>query len=538
MGVFLDFKLAAQRISPTQWEETYQEALQIVDGCDLMDCIVAERSSTRFVFARKTAERVLSGQRGFQVCGTMNSGFNMEAFLLFRDLDYYRRPDAGGDNGADILFDSWYPQDPDIPEPVGVCELWGNKTQGKPGHIPLLAIACLFADRFPEAVKIGGDITAGQCRAAVQLANQYLDCPIQPPVTCRAEALATRLRDVNISEPKRLKAFFRLYLGTLTPEVGEILTNVFSADTLYRYFRDELAQLKPEDHDFETAIRNYLLLELSLPRLFRMLAVDEDGSCLSLEQILKKLFFCRVHVPFDEKNCIDPLALDPAVDGDEEEPHEIDAIMGRTFFAMAAGRNHNLPVYVPLEDIRAACRLLDEESDTLIDRLLAEPVVDERQEKVYGNGKDSFINQLQQEAKQAFAELTEQPAYDIIEVPDLYSYRPNCTIAPSLEDQLTGLMHKVQGFDLGGEFQTFLTLDRTGREARLIRANRYILIHETVWEHIFAHIMDDAYIRRYFFLLQVNCSLQNIYDVMEPLINCPALIDELWEKAAAQEAPE
>ena len=110
----------------------------------------------------------------------MDSGSDMEEFHLFRHKPRCRGTDQM-DNGADILFEDWHSDDPDIPTPTGAQTIWNNKTQGRPGHIPLLAIACLFADRFPDAVKISGDVTAGQCGAAVRLANQYLEGPFFYP---------------------------------------------------------------------------------------------------------------------------------------------------------------------------------------------------------------------------------------------------------------------------------------------------------------------------------------------------------------------
>lgn len=541
MGIFLSFRVAPRRISPAQWEDVYQEALQIVDHCDLMDRIFTERNGSQFVFARKTAERELWDRGlGILVCGTMASGCNMEYFDLFRNLEHNIRSEPEEDNGADILLDGlfteWDSKDPDIPQPSGIYELWGNKTQGKPGHIPLLAIACLFADRFPEAVKVGGDVTAGQCRAAVRLANQCLTRPIQMPVTCRAEALARRLRAVGIPPIKQAETFFHLYLGTLTSEVGTILRGVFSPEVLYQYFRNELIQYKPEDRNFQTALRDYLMLGLEFSDLLNMLVNDPEGSCLSLERTLKEILSRRVHVPFSEKNCIDPMGeLDIAVGGDSEAPHEIDALFGRLVFSMAAGRNQNLPAYVPLDAIREASRLLDPGADTLIDRLLAEQPTDERQEKVYGNGSGSLINMFSEKANELQAEHEQQRGYDVGDVEDLFCYHPGCTVYPPLMKELLACFRKVQGFDVEQDYQDFLALDRAGRETELIRCNRYILIHEGVWEHIFAHIMDDDYIRRYFFLFRVDCSRQNIYDLMEPLLSNPALIDELWEKTAADD---
>ena len=355
MGIFLNLTAYPQRIPEDRWEKTYEEALRIVDRSDFLDRIFLERNGRRYVAARKTAERVFPDKGpGICVCGTMASGFDMEEFHLFRRKPCCRDTDKP-DNGADILFEDWYPEDSDIPTPTGACWIWGAKTQGRPGHIPLLAIACLFADRFPEAVRIGGDITAGQCRAAVRLANQCLDQPIQVPVTCRAEALLRCLRRTNIPVRKQVEAFFQLYLGRLTPEAGNVLKKGFPEGTLYRYFRDRVVSGTERRADFERAVRDYLLLDLDPVDLLNMLTRDQLGSRLPLEEILSHLFACRVHIPLDQKNCTDPLGLDAAVEGDEESPHEIEALMGRVFFAISAGRNRNLPVYLPLDTIRVAC---------------------------------------------------------------------------------------------------------------------------------------------------------------------------------------
>ena len=533
MGVFLSFRIAPHRIPAAQWEETYQEALGTVDHFNLMDLVFTQRNGSRFMFTKKTAERDLGkGKLGIKVCGTMDSGFNTEEFLLFRNLECYRSSKAVEDNGADILLDDWYPEDSDTPQPPGVRELWGNKTQGKPAHIPLLAIGCLFADRFPDAVRVGGDITMGQCRKAVELANRYLERPIQVPVTCRAEPLARRLQGSGLPAVKQPEAFFQLYLGTLTPEVGAVLNCVFSPEILYQYFRNALTRHKPEDSAFQATLRNYLLLGLEFSGLLQMLVSDPKGLCLSLEQALKTLFSFQVHIPLSEKNCTDPLGgLDTAVDGDESTPHEIDAVMGRAFFSIFFGRNRNLPVYVPLDTIRDACRPLDRGADAMIDRLLAERVVDERQEKTYGNDDSSVINQLRQSAREAYQAEKEKQNYDIGDVEDLYFYEPGCTVYPALMEDLLSCMQKIWSFDMEKDFSAFLALDHGGREADLIRRNRHILIREDVWEHIFAHIMNDSYIRRYFFLIETDLSIPEGYHLLGPLLNNPVLVDELWEKA-------
>lgn len=454
MGIFLHFTVSPGRIPEDQWERVYEEALRIVDRSNLLDRVVLERNGQRYTAGRKTAERDFAGDGpGVHICGTMDSGCDMESFYLFRRKPCCRRT-ADSEQGADIIFEDWYPEDPDIPAPPDTYTVWSGKTQGRPGHIPLLAIACLFADRFPEAVKISGDITAGQCRAAVRLANQYLERSIHTPVTCRAEDLIRRLRKSGIPVQKQILAFFRLYLDRLTSATGEALKRLFSAEALYQYFRERITQEELESAGFERELRDYLLMNLDLTDLLRMLVQDPSGSKLPLEKVLSKLFACQVHIPLDNKNCLDPLGLDTAVEGDAEEPHEIEALMGRAFFAMCAGRNRNLPVYLPLEKIRDACHqtFSDENTDALIDHLLTELKTDERQEQIYGNSDTSFLSQLQVKAEEHWKSTS---AYDLWEPHDLRCWHLGLTIEPELEKNLLGIIKKSRLFPLHRNIKNF-----------------------------------------------------------------------------------
>lgn len=64
---------------------------------------------------------------------------------------------------------------------------------------------------------------------------------------------------------------------------------------------------------FEAKLRDYLLVQQDPSNLLRMLAQDPSGPQLSLERILSILFDCQVHIPMENKNCVDPLGLDAAV---------------------------------------------------------------------------------------------------------------------------------------------------------------------------------------------------------------------------------
>lgn len=224
---------------------------------------------------------------------------------------------------------------------------------------------------------------------------------------------------------------------------------------------------------FEAKLRDYLLLRQDLSDLLRMLVRDPSGPQLPLEKVLSLLFGCQVHIPMENKSCVDPLGLDTAVEGDEERPHEIEALMGRVFFAMSAGRNRNLPVYLPLDAIRVACHQVfpNVDTNTLIDHLLAEPTEDERQKQIYGSGDTALMNQLEKTAKEHLARIS---AYDLTEPTDLRRWRPGLTIEPHLENSLLKIMKQVKAFSVEWEYREFLGLDQSERENYFIRRNRYV----------------------------------------------------------------
>lgn len=538
MGIFLNFTLAPTRISPSEWEQTYEDALKIADKCDLLDKIIAERNGVRYAFSRKTTERIVYDKGlGFAAYGTLTSGYNMEDFALFRSLDFYQnelnKPEDP-DNGVDILLENWYSDDVGdfkIPRPNHAENIWGGKTQGDPAHMVLLAIACLFADRFPKAVTVSGDITAGQCNAAVRLVRECLGIDIQPPVRCRPDALSQRIRSAGIPEQHQLDAFFSLYLGSLTGEVGEILSEAFGEEMLYQHFRNKMAKNHEKGYRIDSEIKDYLLLHLDFANLLRMMVSDEEGCQMTLDAALTMLFSYNIHVPRDKKECDTPL---PSIseNGDSEAVGSVYGLLGRAFFSMIAGRNKNLPVYVPLSNIRAACRPLDKDSDALIDRLLQGQEPDERQEQVYGNGEDSIMNQMRNRIAGDIEREEENSKYDISRLSDCLSFQPGMTIEPSYERNLVGCLRQVREFDANGEgFGRFCGMDREEREKWFMRQNCYALLRETVWNHIFEHIMENGYIHRYFLIFLIDCSYQRSGEVFQALMCNPELTDILWEKS-------
>lgn len=93
-----------------------------------------------------------------------------------------------------------------------IYNVWGNKTQGEPYHIYLLAIVCLIESRLGNKAFVYGDITRAQCKRAVEFANIHLKEPIDIPARCDKERFWKRVSDLPFSEKEQFEIFERFFL--------------------------------------------------------------------------------------------------------------------------------------------------------------------------------------------------------------------------------------------------------------------------------------------------------------------------------------
>lgn len=140
-----------------------------------------------------------------------------------------------------------------------VYHLWGNKTQGKPYHMYLLAIACMVESRLGKKAFVAGDITRGQCRKAVALANEYLEKPIDMPERCDMEQLHKRISKLSFGPKEQLCIFISFYLGTKDAEFGNYLRANFPSDVCYEYWKDRFSDSHIGTLGFNANLKEYLL---------------------------------------------------------------------------------------------------------------------------------------------------------------------------------------------------------------------------------------------------------------------------------------
>ena len=177
MGIYMHL-LVSGAVTPNEWQAAYQETLKLVQAFSLGELREKEVAGVPVYCLTPTEERTQPAAwrkngawTGWTANGDMLTLRTAEEFRLPRDLENELAYDpAGGDaalaHAANVLF-----RKEDTLKAPAARHLWGGKTQGEPYHIALLAIGCLLADRLGHKVYVYGDITLGQCRRAVELAN-------------------------------------------------------------------------------------------------------------------------------------------------------------------------------------------------------------------------------------------------------------------------------------------------------------------------------------------------------------------------------
>ena len=165
---------------------------------------------------------------GWSASGDYETLSTAERYFLPRDLVKDGRYDADAPDAMFSMIPSYLDYEWDDPRFQRCYELWGEKTQGKPYHMYLLAVACLIESRLGPKAFTYGDITRGQCRRAVELANEHLDKKIEMPASCDSERLLKRIRNFPVSEAEMIQLYTDMYLGTKDASFGKAARDVFS----------------------------------------------------------------------------------------------------------------------------------------------------------------------------------------------------------------------------------------------------------------------------------------------------------------------
>ena len=229
MGIYIHLSIMPHRISADEWHETYMETLALLQGYPggMMGLHYESIGAAKRVVKSRRLEHHIEDpkKRHWHVIGDLKSKETAESFMFDYDLDDYRsrvgRPPSGKGENDDIILSI-------IEDKDDYCEVFSDKTQGFPYHIPVLAVAMAVETRFPKYAHVSGDIDDDQARAAQAFARSVLKREIALPLSVDVPRLFKKLCE-HYQEDEALEHFADIYRGEQFFHEKEIIRRVVAA---------------------------------------------------------------------------------------------------------------------------------------------------------------------------------------------------------------------------------------------------------------------------------------------------------------------
>ena len=422
MGIFIHLSIS-HSITQKEWTPVYEEALSLARKLGLAEarreeiggvpvcCFALTRECTEHNEWRNTV------WTGFHICGDYETLQSAEQNSVPRKL--------GADTDPPERYDAMletYRACNDHKYRGNIYGLLGAKPQGYAHHLPLLAVCCLIQDRLGAQAFVYGDISAGQCRRAVEMANTYLDPPISVPDFC-SSALIPHIHTLHIPEEEQIALLGWAYEGKKDATYGAALRESFGEEACARMWDARCEEYNAELDGVRRLLTDYLNQGFDLEALCRRFpfkAEDPEAARTLFVQKLLNTGLCEE----GRKSVASPL------DPDNETPYGIGALFANWF--LGAPRL-DPSIYMPLE----TCRELLIRS-LLIRSLGSREVVDagiaayqEEQQKKAEEQNSEPEETSEAASEEQDAETTEEE-YDIETTYGLIHYQPGCSIDPDL----------------------------------------------------------------------------------------------------------
>ena len=547
MGIFI-YMTISKSVTQCEWEKVYEETLQLVKVFPLAErrkvkckgidtiCLVptVERKETYGWNDEKT-------RLGWFADGDYESLHTAERYSLHKE--FFQDSEVESNAGDALLgaLPAYMDYAWDDPICSHIYDMWGGKTQAEPYHMYLLAIACIIEARLGEKAFVYGDITRGQCKKAVEMANKYLEIPIDVPDRCDMERFCKRVSKLKMSEKEQLAIFERLYLGTKDIEYGEFIQEKYSQDALNEYWENIFGKCCIGTLMFDDVLKEYLTKGFDLKNLCRVVNYNNEDHVPQYEKFIKRIMDAKLHL--ENKNCEDILKIDQ----EESEPYNIYTLMAR--FTYAGMRNKKIDRYIPIEKLKEV--LISElgdkcEVEHIIDEYLQKESMEQdikiseiesmdELEMLYNQDASEVFNWMMKTKKEIFKRKLEE--YDIVTQEDLMYYEKGDSLNPNL---VKALRKSFVFYTSITEENTYKELMGKSAEERcrwLIKQNESILIRDRDWNKIFTDIQENEFsFARYYPMMRINLENSNlIYMTIAIVLNddlyayCKEIIKETEE---------
>lgn len=542
MGININLYIS-KSVTKQEWKQVYEESLQLAKAFHLADLKITNIKGieTYCLVSSCECEKPRIWEKDHKEIGWSTVG-DYETLRIAEE--YFTPRNLIDDNEYDINAGDAILAAISTYEEIEECDigaeqvyyLWGNKTQGRPYHMFLLAIACMIVSRLEEKAYVGGDITRGQCRKAVALANEHLQRPIELPDQCDMEQLHRRIAKLPFEPKKQINILVYLYLGTKDAKFGEYLRSHFSQDACYEYWKYRFSDSNINTIGFSESLKEYLLWGFDLEKLFNLVNFYNENNQPQYKQFVIKIMDSKLHI--EKKNCKDILEIDR----ENEIPYTVNQLFAS--FMCSAYKNKKVDRYIPIKNLREILVTgLGEKCD--VNHIITEYLRKEALEKPIDLSEEilSTEEELLELQKQDAAEVFQQTMkirqqkiyeeydkYDIFLPVELELYKKGNIICPELLESLTKLFEK---YTKELEEDTFHLLSRQSPDIQfkcLTQIKQEILLRDKDWENIYHNLENsEESIKRYFIILCFKLSSDNIYDMIKAIVLNDDLYDYLVE---------
>lgn len=513
MGIFINMDIS-KSVTKQEWEKVYKDTLQLVKAFPLAArAHIRCRGINTTCLVRTKEHQETYGRNqekiwiGWSTVGDYETMSTAEEYSLPRDLSEETEIETNDSDamlGA-IPFYLNYKYSWKDPLCSHTHKLWGNKTQGKPYHTYLLAIACTIEARLGHKAFVYGDITRGQCLAATELANRYLTTPIQPPDRCDMKRLQERISKLPFYEGEQIALFESSYMGTKDMQFGTYIQNAYSEKAYDDYWKERLKRSPIGSLSFGKTIAEYLSWGFDLEKLCGMVNCNDWNGNPQYETFINSILNTKLH--WKNKDSTHAWAIDP----EDVRPYGIYALLAQ--FAFAEIQSQNTDRFLPLEEIRKALR------NNLGKKCDIDQIVDKYLEKEAEEEKSSEDIHKDQEAINNQTEEGPPEKYDICLFEELTYYTAGDTM-PLYMMKNIGKSYFYYNRVINEEFFNILMEASPTRRCKwLVKENRNILIRDKDWDKIFKDIKEhDKAFERYYPMVRLRFDNDNAFYMAKAIV--------------------
>jgi len=525
MGVYIYLNILPDKIGEKEWENVYEESLKLIQAYSFMDSSVdVETYGIPWRYAHCAEEKEMETDfnetsKGWHVFGDYRTMLGAESFQLFKEIKLYRKQNNNeecADIVADLINTQVFYSEKNMQVPVISSNVFGNKTQGLPHHIHLLAIACLIESRFPKFAALWGDVSIGQMKKAIDWANSILVNPIHLTERANNEKMLERIRKIIQDEVIALKTFMALTMHGKDFRLGEFVRGKFSSDTIRTYFTGHLSEYNVETIGFHNSLSDFFNLGFSMDMACEICVLDANG-CQFDAQAFTEVVLSMLW-PGDKAYDHDTTYLDYGPE--RTTPDTVYSQLGGAFLEMA-GFQESIKPNLSYDDVKA---ILQDKLGGVVEF----PSLLENEKYNYDELDDTEVDDLFAQLKENVNKVDAENEYAIFDLDDLILWKKNDSLHPEIERALNRIRNFVREImetrpDLYDEFHAF---DDHDKIKRLIHLNNNFYIRKKTWDFYIDHIHQIDLIDTVFGILLIEADLSNTNKLCKAIVNNVELLKE------------